>query len=283
MILIAAIAVGALAAFMIFNYVGGVEDKANEGAERVDVFVVRKDIPKGLPGEQARDEGYIVQDKIPREFLPATAVRSLDQIDGRVALNNLAANQVLVDGMFVDPAQAQIGFSARIPDNQVAVTVSIDEVRGVAGLLVPGDKVDLLVASNAAADSGDGSSSSGATAATPNSGESRVVYHSVEILAIGQTATPQPGENITAAGADGTTATTAAAPAGANSGLITFLVPLEAAQLITALDPGQMYLTLVGPDYQPEAIPSFQLNPNDPLPGETGSELTPYGPDGAPE
>ena len=281
MILIAAIAVGALAAFMIFNYVGGVEDKANQGAERVDVFVVRKDIPKGLPGEQARDEGYIVQDKIPREFLPATAVRSLDQIDGRVALNNLAANQVLVDGMFVDPAQAQIGFSARIPDNQVAVTVSIDEVRGVAGLLVPGDKVDLLVASSTdGASSGDGSTSASASE-VPAAGESRVVYHSVEILAIGQTATPQPGENITAAGADDTTATTA--PAAGNSGLITFLVPLDAAQLITALDPGQMYLTLVGPDYEPEPIPSFQLDPADPLPGESGSELTPYGPDGAPE
>ena len=282
MILIAAIAVGALAAFMIFNYVGGVEDKANEGAERVDVFVVRQDIPKGLPGEQARDEGYIVQDKIPREFLPATAVRSLDQIDGRVALNNLAANQVLVDGMFVDPAQAQIGFSARIPDNQVAVTVSIDEVHGVAGLLVPGDKVDLLVASSTGSDSGsDAASDTGEASSVPSGGESRVVYHSVEILAIGQTATPQPGENITAAGAEGTTATTA--PVVASSGLITFLVPLEAAQLITALDPGQLDLTLVGPDYEPEPIPSFQLNPSDPLPGETGSELTPYGPDGAPE
>ena len=282
MILIAAIAVGALAAFMIFNYVGGVEDKANEGAERVDVFVVRQDIPKGLPGEQARDEGYIVQDKIPREFLPATAVRSLDQIDGRVALNNLAANQVLVDGMFVDPAQAQIGFSARIPDNQVAVTVSIDEVHGVAGLLVPGDKVDLLVASSTGSDSGsDAASDTGEASSVPSGGESRVVYHSVEILAIGQTATPQPGENITAAGAEGTTATTA--PVVASSGLITVLVPLEAAQLITALDPGQLYLTLVGPDYEPEPIPSFQLNPSDPLPGETGSELTPYGPDGAPE
>lgn len=279
MILIAAIAVGALAAFMIFNYVGGVEDKANEGAERVDVYVVRKDIPKGLPGEQARDEGYIVQDKIPREFLPATAVRSLDQIDGRVALNNLASNQVLVDGMFVDPAQAQIGFSARIPDNQVAVSVSIDEVHGVAGLLVPGDKVNLMIAStSSSSDSGGDTGSSTAAAGGPD-GESRIVYQSVEILAIGQTATPQPGENITAAG--DTTATTAAPVA--SSGLITFLVPQEAAQLISALDPSQLYLTLVGPDYEPGPLPSVQLDPNDPLPGETGSELTPYGPDGAPE
>ncbi len=275
MILIAAIAVGALAAFMIFNYVGGVEDQANQGAERVDVFVVRKDIPKGLPGEQARDEGYIVQDKIPREFLPASAVRSLDQIDGRVALNNLAANQVLVDGMFVDPAQAQIGFSARIPDSQVAITLSIDEVRGVAGLLVPGDKVDLLVTAQDENEEND--------TGVPNPAMSRMVYHSVEILAIGQTATPQPGENITAAGAEGDTTATTAAAVSSSSGLITFLVPLEAAQLLSALDPGEIYLALVGPDYDPEPLPPLELTPETPLPGESGSELTPYGPDGAPE
>jgi pilus assembly protein CpaB len=270
MILIAAIAVGALAAFMIFNYVGGVEDQANEGAERVDVFVVRKDVPKGLPGEQARDEGYIVQDKIPREFLPASAIRSLDQIDGRVALNNLAANQVLVDGMFVDPAQAQIGFSARIPDDMVAVTVSVDQVRGVAGLLVPGDKVDLLLASSAEGDE--------------ETTTSRYAYHAVEILAIGQTATPQPGENITTAGAEGdTTATTAAPTAIENSGLITFIVPVEAAQIIAALDPADIYLTLVGPDYEPSAVPPVEIGPDTPLPGEVDGELTPYGPDGAPE
>ena len=275
MILIAAIAVGALAAFMIFNYVGGVEDKANEGAERVDVFVVRKDIPKGLPGEQARDEGYIVQDKIPREFLPASAIQSLDQIDGRVALNNLAANQVLVDGMFVDPAQAQIGFSARIPESQVAVTLSIDEVRGVAGLLVPGDKVDLFVTAQGEDEEVD--------TGVPNPAISRIVYHSVEILAIGQTATPQPGENITAAGTEGETTETTAAAAAGNSGLITFLVPVEAAQLLTALDPGEVYLALVGPDYEPEPLPALELGPETVLPGETGGELTPYGPDGAPE
>lgn len=278
MILIAAIAVGALAAFMIFNYVGGVEDQANEGAERVDVFVVRKDVPKGLPGEQARDEGYIVQDKIPREFLPASAIRSLDQIDGRVALNNLAANQVLVDGMFVDPAQAQIGFSARIPESMVAITVSIDQVRGVAGLLVPGDKVDILLTAQNTEDESD--------TGVPNRAVSRMAYHSVEILAIGQTATPQPGENITAAGADGeaTDEAAAAAPTAIeNSGLITFLVPVEAAQMISAFDPGEIYLTLVGPDYEPTPIPALELGPEMELPGEVGSELTPYGPDGRPE
>ena len=100
----------------------------------------------------------------------------------------------------------------------------------------------------------------------------------------GRSPPPHRGENTGAAGAEGDPppGDTAAAPPpdAASSGLITFLVPPEAAQLITALDPGQMYLTLVGPDYEPAPIPALDLAPDTPLPGESGSELTPYGPDG---
>ena len=278
MILIAAIAVGAIAAFMIFNYVGNVEDRAHEGAERVDVYVVRQDIPKGMTGEEAGAEGFIVQDKIARDFLPATAIASLDQIAGRVALNNIAANQVVVNDMFVDPAEAQVGFSERLPDDMVALTVSVDQVKGVAGLLVPGDKVDLMVARSTADEA----------PTEPNEAESRIVYHAVEILAIGQSAAPQPGENITTASEEGeaaegeTTATTTVAPE--SSGLITFMVPLEAAQMISALPPEDIYLALVGPDYEPQPLPPLELTPDfSPLPGETGGELTPYGPSGREE
>ena len=268
MILIAAIAVGAIAAFMIFNYVGSVEDQANEGAERVDVFVVRQDIPKGMTGEEAGQEGYIVQDKIAREFLPATAIGSLDQIAGRVALNNIASNQVVVNDMFVDPAEAQIGFSERLPESMVAVTLSFDQVRAVAGLLVPGDEVDLFY--------------------TDAEG-THMAYQQAEILAIGQTATPQPGENITAAAAaegeaaEGEEAAAAPPPANDGSGLITFIVPTDAAQLLVGLDPGAMYLALTGPDYQAEPLPNLVVTDITTYPGEDGSQLTPYGPEGREE
>ena len=62
MILIAAIAVGALAAFAIFNYVGGIEDRANDNARRVPVIRIAQDIPRGLTGTEARDQGYLELD-----------------------------------------------------------------------------------------------------------------------------------------------------------------------------------------------------------------------------
>ena len=57
LILIVAVAIGAVAAFALFNYIGGIEDRANENAERVDVYVISADVPKGTPAEQAIFDG----------------------------------------------------------------------------------------------------------------------------------------------------------------------------------------------------------------------------------
>ena len=67
----------------------------------------------------------------------------------------------------------------------------------------------------------------------------------------------------------------------ATSGLITFAVPQLAAQQIASVEGSQYYLTLVAKDYQPAALPPIDIAAA--LPGETGGQLTPYGPDGRPE
>lgn len=218
LIVAGAVLAAALAAFANYAYLNSVQDRAYEDAELLKVFTVAKDIPKGLPGEQAIVEEFISSDEIPREFRPATALTDLQTIRGKVALVNLSVGQVVVEGMFVDPKVAQVSFSQRIPAGQVAVTVSVDQVRGVAGLLVPGDKVNLLVNVD---------------------GSQRFLFQNVNILAIGTSAAPQAGE------------TQAAVNPGSN--LITFAVPPEAAAKIVAA--GSLYLTLVPPDNQPVAIP----------------------------
>jgi pilus assembly protein CpaB len=271
MILIAAIAVGLLAAFLVFNYVQGAEDRAQGDAQRVDVFVVRDQIPRGVSGNEAQEQNLIERDQIPREFLPPTAITSLDQIDGKVALNNLAPNQVLVDGMFVDAADAQVGFSELLEDDRTAITISVDQVRGVAGLLVPGDEVNMMLTLAGGTGEPD-------TVAERVPLDARFLYQKVRILAVGATAAAQPGENLTE-GAEGE----AAAPAAeTDTGLITFSVPVEAAQYIASAPPESIYLTLVPESYEPTPLPPLGIDELTDLPGEVGTELTPYGPSGEP-
>ncbi len=277
MILIAAIAVGCLAAFVVMNYVSGIEDKANEDAERVPVLVVRADIPQGTPGEQAVEEGWVVEDEIAQEFLPATRIIDFDQISGKVSLNNLAANQVLVDGMFVDPTTNSIGVGQRLEENHVAYTISVDAEGGVAGLLVPGDLVDIFYTSDGevVTDSGEAESEESSEAF---GSDARLLYHQVRIMAIGTQTAPQPGDE--AALAEGETE-----PVPVTSNLLTLDLPIDAAQLMASIPSGSLSLALTGPDYVAQPIPRIEIDEVETLPGESDTRtrfgtLTPYGPDG---
>lgn len=219
--MVVAVILAAVAGATTFLYVRGVEARAFGQAELVEVFVVTKTVPKGLPGEQAIGE-FVKASRIPRKFRPATALTDPTSINGKVAVTDLSVNTVLVEGQFVDPRQAQVTFSQRIPAGHVAITVSVDQVRGVAGLLVPGDKVNILVAEG---------------------GTQRVLFQNVNVIAIGTTAAPQAGET--------------AAVANPGSGLITFAVPPEAASRIAyaSQQGGGIYLTLVPLDNQPAPVP----------------------------
>jgi pilus assembly protein CpaB len=277
MILIAAIAVGCIAAFVVLKYVNGIEDREAGNNERVPVLVVRADIAQGTPGEQAVEQQWIVQDEIAREFLPATRITDLDQISGKIALNNLSANQVLVDGMFVDPAETSVSpITQRLEENHVAYTITVDQESGVAGLLVPGDLVDIFVRGGGdTTDPETGEEGAGGLSAA------RLLYHQVRILAIGSQTAPTAGEEA-AAGAEGEDPA-AAAPTG--SGLLTLDLPLDAAQLIATLSGNDITLALTGPDYEALPLPQIDASELETLPGETDARtrfgtLTPYGPDG---
>ena len=90
LILIAAVLVGAIAAYALCTYVGGIEDEANDNAERVEIFKIVQDIPKGTFGDEAFAQGFIEQDDIAKEYRPATAITEPSQIDGLVAISDLA-------------------------------------------------------------------------------------------------------------------------------------------------------------------------------------------------
>ena len=221
-IAVAAIA-GLLAASAAYAYLQGADARAYNGAQLVQVFKVAKDIPKGMGGDEAVAREFIKADKVPTEFRPGSALTDLSALKGKVSLTNLTANQVVVDGQFVDPRVAQVTAAQRIPAGNVAITVEVDQIRGVANLLVPGDKVNILVKTD---------------------GAERALLQNVPVLFIGSTAAPEAGDTgqIVNPGSD----------------LITFAVPAAEANRIAyaSQEPGGLYLTLVPPDNQPVDLPA---------------------------
>ena len=278
LILIAAIVIGALAAYAVVTYVGGIEDRANENAERVPVVRVREDIPRGTLGADAIEFDLVETSEIAQEFFPATAISpdALDTIIAKAAVADLAAGQVLVEGMFVDPIDSQITAARRIADDNVAITISVDDIHGVAGLIVPGDFVNVMIGGGTSCSSGgetEGEGEGGSTGSGSIITETaRMLFQEVQVLFVDQSPIPLPGEQTGTA--EGETAPTAV-----NTGLITFQVPPQAAQLVASVPPGCFYLTLLPQTYVPSAIP--EVDPNlTLLPGEDPALLTPYGPDG---
>lgn len=275
LILVAAIAIGGLASFLVWNYVNGVQDQAYSGAERVPVYLIKETVPEGTTGTEA--QASIVKENIPRKFKPSNAVTDLGDIVGKVALSDLVPNQVVVTDMFVDASdpRAQQSFAKHLTkiggQDMTAITIQTDQIHGVAGLIEPDDYVNILVMP-ATSTSGGSSSSSSSSSSSKGSVFAELLYQKVRVLAVGQTAVAEPG--AAAAG----TATTAPA-ATSSSGVLTLIVPVKAAMYLASIDSSQMYLTLVAPDYKPTA--QTAISASDTLPGMDPSQLTPYGPKGA--
>ena len=125
--LVGSILLGALAGFALLGYVRGVQDDVLEEVSRVPVFVVSQTIQEGTTASAAQATISIQESEIESQFRPATAITDLSQIDGQIAVANLAANQVLVAGMFADPSVVQTTFSDQIDPDHVAFSVTIDE------------------------------------------------------------------------------------------------------------------------------------------------------------
>jgi len=237
--LVGSILAGLVAAVSVWAYLGGVQDRANDGARLVKVFVVKTDIPRGQSGDDALDRGLIDQESIAEKFRPRTALANIDLIRGKEAFANLATGTIIGEGLFVEPRSTSGSFARGIPNGQVAITVLVDAVHGVANLIVPGDKVNILV---------------------PAPDGMRTLFQNVDVIAVGTTTAPSFGDVALASGAAGT------------SGLITFAVPpLAAERIALAAGGGGLYLALVAPDNQ--AVPLPPVNAGALFQGT----LSPYG------
>jgi pilus assembly protein CpaB len=257
LIILVAIGIAAVAAVSNVLYLNSVQDRANNHAKLQKVFVVTRDIPKGTPGETALGQSLVKSSAIPAQFRPTTALTDLNVLKGKVSLTKLAAGQVLVDGQFVEPKAAQVTFSQRIPPGMVAISISVDGIKSVGGLLVPGDRVDMLVQVKSTKPP---VPAPGPIVQPADPSVEEVLYQNVQILAIGTSAAPQAGDT--------------AAAVNPGSGTFTFALPIEAAQRLVLAQTagGGVYLTLVPPDNKPQAtppIPATELIP-------PNGKLTPY-------
>jgi Flp pilus assembly protein CpaB len=228
-VVVAALGVALLAGGLSYLFLRNAQEQAFRNAKLVPAYVVTKSIPRGMAGADAARLGYFSEKSVPSEIVPPNAVTDLSVLGGKTAIANLPPGEVLVAGMFVSPAQANLTFSQVIPAGEVAIAVSVDAVHGVANLPQPGDKVDLLTNVN---------------------GDEAYLLQNVSILAVGENTAGQ-------AGGSTTTASSSATPN--SSGLYTFAASPQDASRIALAEQENLgiYLVLVPPNNPVVSVPEF--------------------------
>ncbi|MFT7473930.1 MAG: Flp pilus assembly protein CpaB [Verrucomicrobiales bacterium] len=275
--LVASILIGALAGFALLNYVNGVESDVRGEVQRVPVFVISGDVPAGTTASDVQQTGRIEERLVESGFRPTNAISDLSQIQGRIALNTLAANQILVSGMFADPEVVETTYADLIADDHVAFSMTIEKAKAVNGFIEPGDFVDIIVLGEPPQTAGEEDAFESSAATSPYKRPARYLYRGVRIVSIdrdivGSVAAPASGD----------------APGGEAEGEggsldITLAVPASAAQRILSVNETDIVLSLLPSNWEPTAQTNEVLDAillDEDLPGENPDLITPFGPEG---
>ncbi len=108
----------------------------------------------------------------PTTTVPVGYARSADEVVGRGLITTVSAGEPLLSSKLASK-EAGGGLPIVIPEGMRAVSVKVDEVIGVAGFVLPGTRVDVLVTLNPTSE--------------PEAAATRVILQNVQTLAAGQT------------------------------------------------------------------------------------------------
>ncbi len=180
--LILAIVLGVVAAKAAHDWVLKNKAAAAPAGNFTKVVVAKADTP---PGKGLTADDLTLAD-MDSTAAPANAFKTADQIIGRVNESFMVKGQPVVEAMLAPPG-AGSGLQALVPEGMRAITVEVNEFSGVAGLLTPGCRVD-IVATLSAADA--------------HGQVTRTIVQDVKVTAVGQRtsvvgdAPPPPNEMV---------------------------------------------------------------------------------------
>lgn len=131
-----AIVCGLLGVMLVTRYLASVQ---NQSTQLGNVVVAKADIPLGakIVVEQ------LALAPIPNGSAPEGVYRTLDQVVGRVAVQQIGLREPITDRKLAQEGAAA-GMSAVIPEGYRAMTVRVDDIVGVSGFVMPGSFVDVI-------------------------------------------------------------------------------------------------------------------------------------------
>jgi pilus assembly protein CpaB len=218
-LLIAAVVVALLGVALVLIYVQGIDERAREGQETVEVLYTKSAIALGTTGSAAEQAGAFELRQIPRDAAATGALSSTDPIKDLVSLSAIPSGIPVVSS---DWGTVGTTSALPIPGDRIGVAVQLGDPQRVAGFVEPGSEVAVFL-----------------TTAEGGQQSTGVLLPRVTVLAVGPTSIK------TTSTSDGEQTNTEEVP---NAILTLSLSQAEAQQVILGQTTGQLYLGLLTPD-----------------------------------
>lgn len=98
---------------------------------------------KNLPARTRLTADLLTTRDMPQQYVPPQAASRVEAVLGLITTAPVLADEVIVASRIASPQQSG-QLAAMIPAGRRAVAIPVDPVRGVGGMLQPGDHVDLF-------------------------------------------------------------------------------------------------------------------------------------------
>ncbi|CAM3827720.1 Flp pilus assembly protein CpaB [Nocardioides zeicaulis] len=167
-ILTLAVITALVGTLLIVMYVQGIDNRATEGQELVEVLVAKDVVSAGETVAAAEEAGKFEKKQVRREDLVPGFLSSSTSVTGLVATGNIYPGEQLIADKFGSVGDTQ---SLVIPDDKLAISVELTDPERVAGFVNPGSEVSIFV-----------------TVSDPKK-YTRVLLTRVTVIGVGQTTT----------------------------------------------------------------------------------------------
>lgn len=174
-LLIAATLVALLGVALVFLYVRGADNRAEERFETVDVLTAVAPIAPGESIDDAATAGKLALQPVAQDNLLPNAQTTITDLSGQVATTTIYPGEQIIPDKFGAAAEAAAAQSAlQLPKGKVAISVNLTDTSRVAGFINPGSEVAVWL-----------------NGTNPGNGQpfTRLLLPKVQVAAIGSTTT----------------------------------------------------------------------------------------------
>lgn len=142
---LSAIILAAVAVVLVVNYANGADARALEGMETDNIYVALEPIAEGTSADSLKRE--IETRAVPRQFQVNGAVTDLDDLEGLVAISDIAVGEQLKRAGFGTPEEVRASGDFVLPEeakDMHQLTIPLENPRALGGSIAPGDTVGVF-------------------------------------------------------------------------------------------------------------------------------------------